>query len=435
MLTLPVLLSIAGPIAPVAEAATTRVGNRFTVTPGNAAEIQPAIDAANSIGGGRVYLPAGVYLISSKIRLLNKVSLYGAGMDQTIIRWAPGATVDHMMSNGSLSAGNSNLQVWGLTLDGQGKSGCGGGCFGLQLNNVQNSTFVNVAVDSHSLDGIYLGYNNDHGAINVRLSGCRANNNGRNGISLLHGDSNIIDGCTVNGNNRREAVAGIDVEPDEGLSVTNSRIVGNTANGQNVGIQIFLPYNGFATTYHNAVCYNTTTGNTSAGIYSFRGDQNIFVGNNSSGNGTDYLVDDSSLEGPAYAGWCTLNALPPHPSTLDAPPSPTPSCSPRPTISVATKKGAPGQLLVTVTANRPASAPSNGIYQIRFGQATNGIVDINNQSKPGGNYTAYAAAGTQQVSFAVRRSPTGAPTTTVPFTVTDDCGEWNSFVGGGSAAF
>src|SRR5262245_18545951 len=90
----PAFLAIASPSAPVAEAATTRVSNRFTVTPGNAAEIQPAIDAANGIGGGRVYLPAGVYLISSKIRLLNNVSLYGAGMDQTIIRWAPGATVD-----------------------------------------------------------------------------------------------------------------------------------------------------------------------------------------------------------------------------------------------------------------------------------------------------------------------------------------------------
>ena len=103
------------------------------------------------------------------------MTLYGDGMDQTIIRWAPGATVDHMMSNGNLSAGNANLQVWGLTLDGQNKSGCGGGCFGLRLDNVQNSTFVNVAADSHSLDGIYLGYNNNRGAVNVRVSGCRAN--------------------------------------------------------------------------------------------------------------------------------------------------------------------------------------------------------------------------------------------------------------------
>ena len=100
-----------------------------------------------------------------------------------------------------------------------------------------------------------------------------------------------------------------------------------------------------------------------------------------------------------------------------------------------TNRGDPGQLLVTVTATRPASAPSNGISQIQFGQATNAIVDINNQSKNGGNLTAYSAAGTEKVTFAVRRSPSNASTTTVPFTVTDDCGEWRSFVGGGASAF
>lgn len=442
MLAFPMLLSIASPFAPVAEA-VTRTGNLWTVAPGAAAEIQPAINEARDNGGGRVRLPAGVYLLTSKVRLHNNVTVYGDGMDQTILRWAPGASVDHMMANGSQSDGNTNVQVWGLTLDGQGKwNGDGSCCFGLRLNNVRNSYFVNVAADSHSRDGIYLGY--DHagdvvnGAVNVRLSGCRANNNARNGIALIHGDANVIDGCQVNGNNRGEAVAGIDVEPDEGLSVTNSKIVGNTANSQNVGIQIFLPYNGFATTYHNAVCYNSTSGNVSAGIYSHRGDQNIFVGNQTSGNGTNYLVDDSSLEGPAYASWCTLGALPPHPSTLDVPtpvPTPRPSCAPRPPVTVTTQRGAPGTLQVTVSATRSAAAPNNTVMQIQFGPAQNAIVEINGQSRPGGSFTASIPAGTQQVGFLVRRSPTNAPSTTVPFTVIDDCGEWKSFVGGGASAF
>lgn len=437
VLALPVLLSTATPYSSVAEAATVRMGNLWTVTAGAASEIQPAIDAARDNGGGRVRLPAGVYLLTSKVRLHNNVTVYGDGMDQTILRWAPGATVDHMMSNGSTGNGNTNIQVWGLTLDGQNKPGCDDGCHGLRLVNVQNSYFVNVSAVNHTLDGIYMGYTHQNGAVygvnNVRISGCRANTNARNGIALVHGDANIVDGCQVNGNNRGEAVAGIDVEPDEGLSVTNTRIVGNTANGQNVGIQIFLPYNGFATTYHNSVCYNTTTGNVSAGVYSHRGDQNIFVGNNTSGNGTNYLVDDSSLEGPAYASYCTLSALPPHPSTInDVPP---PSCSPRPAITVATQKGAPGTLNVTVTATRPASAPYNTVRQIQFGDAPNATVDVNGQSRTGGNFTATIPAGTQTVAFVVRRSPPNAPRTTVPFTVVDDCGGWNSLVGGGPSAF
>ena len=211
--------------APPDALAVTRTGNLWTVAAGNSAEIQPAIDAARDNGGGQVRLPQAVYLLTAKVRLHNNVTVYGDGMDKTVLRWAPGAAIDHMMSNGSLTAGNTNIQVWDLTLDGQGlsKAGDASCCFGLRLNNVQNSTFVNVAADSHSKDGIYVGYNRTNGAINVRLSGCRANNNARNGISLIHGNNNVIDHCTVNGNNRGEAVAGIDVEPDEGRASRTAR--------------------------------------------------------------------------------------------------------------------------------------------------------------------------------------------------------------------
>lgn len=455
-LIVPVALSTASTISSVAEAAAVRTGNLWTVSPGVAADIQPAIDAARDNGGGRVRLPAAVYLLTSRIRVHSNVTVYGDGIDQTILRWAPGATVDHMMSNGSTGNGNTNIQVWGLTLDGQNRTGCGAdGCHGFRLINVRNSYIVNVAAINHSQDGFYLGYVHGDGTVygeqNVRISGCRANGNARNGIALIHGDSNIIDGCQVNGNNRREAVAGIDVEPDEGLSVTNSRIVGNTANSQNVGIQIFLPYNGYATTYRNAVCYNTTQGNVSAGVYSHRGDQNIFVGNNSSGNGTNYLVDDSSLEGPAYASYCTLGALPPHPSTInDAPtltptptrtptptltPTPRPSCTPRPPVTVRTERGAPGTLSVTITVTRSAAAPNNTIREIRFGAAENATIEIDGQSRPGGSFTATIPAGRQTQTFVVRRTPPGAASTTVPFVVVDDCDGWSSFVGGGAAAF
>ena len=247
------------PSTPVAEA-VTRTGNLWVVSPGASAEIQPAIDAANANGGGSVRLPAATYLLAEKVRVHNNVTLFGDGMDRTVLRWAPGATLDHMMSNATLTDGNRNFQIWNLTLDGQsipsGRTDC---CFGLRLNNVQNAFVVNVAADNHSIDGIYIGYNRSNGATNLRVSGCRANNNGRNGISLTHGSNNVIDRCQVNGNNRRERVAGIDIEPDEGLNTSNNKLVSNSANGQNVGIQLFVPFNGFATMRNNAVCFNSTT--------------------------------------------------------------------------------------------------------------------------------------------------------------------------------
>jgi hypothetical protein len=42
----------------------------------------------------------------------------------------------------------------------------------------------------------------------------------------------------------------------------------------------------------------------------------------------------------------------------------------------------------------------------------------------------------QRLTFTVVRQPPGAPATvTVPLVVTDDCGEWDTFVGGGPTAF
>ncbi|MCC6177405.1 MAG: right-handed parallel beta-helix repeat-containing protein [Chloroflexi bacterium] len=461
------------PLSPPDALALTRTGNLWTVSPGVASEIQPAIDAARDNGGGSVRLPAAVYLLTLKVRVHSDVILYGDGMDQTILRWAPGATLDHMMSNGSLTAGNANLQIWNMTLDGQsipsGRTDC---CFGLRLNNVQNSYVVNVAADGHSKDGIYIGYNQSNGAQNVRVSNCRANNNARNGISLIHGNNNIIDHCQVLSNNRGEAVAGIDVEPDQGLSVTNSKIVANTANSQNVGIQLFVQHNGYATSYHNAVCYNSASGNTSAGVYDYRSDQNIFVDNLTSANGTNFSVDDSALIGSAYASYCQLPALPSNPGltptatptvtrtptatltptvtqtptvtptptrtvtpTPSLTPTPRPSCTPRPAVTVTTTRGATtGTLNVTVTVTRPAAAPNNTVQQLQFGPAQNATIEIGGQQHPGGNFSVPIPPGVQQATFTVRRQTAGQAAT-APFAVVDDCGAWQTFVGGGPGAF
>ena len=166
-----------------------------------------------------------------------------------------------MMSNGSLTAGNTNIQIWNLTLDGQGiSSGRKDCCFGLRLNNVRDSYVVNVAAVGHSIDGIYLGHGRGGGAVNVRVSGCQATGNGRNGISLVEGDRIVVDHCRVEFNNLVEKIAGIDVEPDEGQSVTNSKLVANTVFSQDVGIRLYVLHDGYATVSDNAVCQNHVSG-------------------------------------------------------------------------------------------------------------------------------------------------------------------------------
>jgi len=95
------------------------------------------------------------------------------------------------------------------------------------------------------------------------------------------------------------------------------------------------------------------------------------------------------------------------------------SCDPRPPVKVSTSPVGAGRLKVTVTA----------------GSGSLTAVQVAN----GGNWTIESPppnplpSGTSQVSFVVQRTSPGA--VTVPLTVTDHCGQWKTFVGGGAAAF
>jgi hypothetical protein len=89
---------------------------------------------------------------------------------------------------------------------------------------------------------------------------------------------------------------------------------------------------------------------------------------------------------------------------------------------------------VTVSVTRPAAAPNNTLAQLQFGPAQNATIEVDGQVRPSTGFTVSFASGTQQATFTVRRQTPGQ-TTTVPLTVVDDCGAWQTFVGGGPSAF
>ena len=320
VLLLALLLTVI-PSAPATAQSAEPVGGVWTVPPGDAAQIQEAIDAARAAGGGAVYLPAAVYLLAEKVRVHSNVTLFGDGMDKTILRWATDAPRDHMMSNGSQTAGNTNIQIRDLTLDGQrypsGRKDC---CFGLRLNNVHDSYVINVAALGHSIDGIYLGHAGPGGAVNVRVSGCQASSNFRNGISLVEGDNITVDHCQVERNNLTEKIAGIDVEPDEGQSVTNTKLIANTVTGQDSGIRLYVPHKGYATVSDSVVCQNTVANNRGGGIVDQNTSHSIYVDNATRGNRKDFEVGSGALTGSRYADACHLPALPEPPAVPSASP-------------------------------------------------------------------------------------------------------------------
>jgi uncharacterized repeat protein (TIGR01451 family) len=110
-------------------------------------------------------------------------------------------------------------------------------------------------------------------------------------------------------------------------------------------------------------------------------------------------------------------------------------CSPRPDVRLTVVSGGPGRLNVTVRAGTNAGTPTNTLSALRFGAATNALIDIpGGQTGLTGNTTITLPAGSTETSFVVRQQAGGSGTT-VPLVVVDSCGDFPTFVGGGPAAF
>jgi thermitase len=122
------------------------------------------------------------------------------------------------------------------------------------------------------------------------------------------------------------------------------------------------------------------------------------------------------------------------PTPTPSPTQPTNPCSPRPPVSVHATAGAPGQLRVTIGAGTSSTTSTNRLVQVRFGSATNAVIQPDSQAANHGNVDITLPSGADQYSFTVQRAAPGAATT-VNLTVVDACGDWPTVVGGGPTAF
>src|SRR5581483_6495603 len=130
--------------------------------------------------------------------------------------------------------------------------------------------------------------------------------------------------------------------------------------------------------------------------------------------------------------WPTVVGGGPAAFGAQAPAAAVATCTPRPAVTVAATPSGPGRLLVSV---RPtAGGGSNALRSLRFGTATNALVDAGDHTGSGGDFTLALEPGAIEAVFAVRRATAGQAVT-VPLTVTDSCGDWPTLVGGGPQAF
>jgi hypothetical protein len=139
----------------------------------------------------------------------------------------------------------------------------------------------------------------------------------------------------------------------------------------------------------------------------------------------------------------TITIVPASPTPTSTPsPTATPTRTPtslpcgvpRPPVSVAVVPSGAGRLLATITTSTNGSTLVNRLQSVQLTSATGALVqDLsgNTLSLP---FSPSLPLGATSYSFYIRQASAGV-TATVYVTVVDACGPWQTFVGGGAAAF
>ena len=123
-----------------------------------------------------------------------------------------------------------------------------------------------------------------------------------------------------------------------------------------------------------------------------------------------------------------MHPEPPHRIT-PTPGTGTVACAPRPAVATTATSNGDGRLRVTLAA----TGASNTLQSLRIGNASNARVDV--VGGPSGLQPGVVVPlnGATTTTLLVSRVAAGG--VTVPLTVTDGCGDWQTFAGGGAGAF
>ena len=211
------------------------------------AAIQKAINSLPSTGG-TVVIPSGIYGIDAVTSLKLRSNVTIQMSPTTILGVIPNAAAHYeVLSIGGVSNVNINSGVlWGDRLTHKGTTGEHG--FGVAILGASNVTVTGTASNNMWGDGFYIGNGPTFGSslktrsTNVKLIDVTADNNRRQGISLISGQSISVVRAKVTNTNGKSPSAGIDVEPNSKTDILqNISIVDTvTANNETAGISLSL---------------------------------------------------------------------------------------------------------------------------------------------------------------------------------------------------
>jgi hypothetical protein len=110
------------------------------------------------------------------------------------------------------------------------------------------------------------------------------------------------------------------------------------------------------------------------------------------------------------------------------------ACSPRPRISLDVSRPRHGRLDVLVAASDNAVTVGNRLQRVAFNRISNASVTIGALGERRSPFVAELAPVAQSTRFTVDRVDATRPIH-VDLAVTDNCGIWPTFVGGGPSSF
>lgn len=243
----------AGSVPPSRDAGTTGPSGQCAPAPGSStvvdvtttgakgdgstddtAAIQRAVTQAAS-SKGTVLIPDGTYMIDA----LTSVNV----ASNVTLKLSSGATLKAFPNSSEnysvLQISGSDVTIVGGTIAGEraqhsGSTGEWG--MGINVDGASGTVIDSVTIKDMWGDGIYLA----NQASNTTICSVVADNNRRQGMSIVGADGVVVKSSTFKNTNGTEPKSGIDIEPNSGTSVSNVDIENSTfTDNAGAGINIY----------------------------------------------------------------------------------------------------------------------------------------------------------------------------------------------------
>lgn len=204
--------------------------------------IQKALNhLANSGNRGEIRFPQGRYLINVRKSLRLPSNIVFNMHKDTILKAIP----THRKHYNLLAINNvENIKIVGGRIVGERNEHLGNGGewgHGIALRGAKNITIENVVVKDFWGDGLYIGAGNNCATNeNILVSNLRADNNRRQGISIITGKNvKVIDSVLTNTNGTAPQ-SGIDIEPHRPCCHLEDIVIKNVRTARNAGQGILI---------------------------------------------------------------------------------------------------------------------------------------------------------------------------------------------------